>query len=158
MRLAILLICCTVGLGQTSTAPPPDQKPKAPDYGLSIGANGKPLGAVDILSDTQGVDFGPYIKGLVENVRKNWLRLIPESAATKKGKLAIEFAITKDGQIADMRLVASSGDTQLDRPAWGSITACNPFKPLPEKFTGPYLALPVRFYYNPDKSDLKTRS
>ena len=100
------------------------------------------------------MDFGPYLKGLLQNVRDNWYRLIPESATTKKGKLAIEFAITKDGKLADMRLVATSGDTQLDRAAWGGITACDPFKPLPEKFTGPSLSLRMRFYYNPDKSDM----
>lgn len=154
MRLAILLICCTAALGQTSTTTPSDQKPKAPDYGLGVGAKGKQLGGFDILSDTQGVDFGPYLKGVLKEVRKNWYRLIPESAATKRGKLAIEFAITKDGKIADMRLVATSDDTQLDRAAWGSIRTCNPFKPLPEKFTGPYLAVRMRFYYNPDKSDM----
>jgi TonB family protein len=73
----------------------------------------------------------------------------------KKGKLAIEFAITKDGQVADMRLVSSSGDVALDRPAWGSITASNPFPPLPSQFNGPYLSLRFRFYYNPDKADLQ---
>jgi TonB family protein len=83
--------------------------------------------------------------------------LIPDSAQSKKGKLAIEFAITKDGKLADMRLVATSGDTILDRAAWGSITASNPFPPLPSEFTGPYLALRVRFYYNPDKSDLRVK-
>lgn len=158
MRLAILLICCSAALGQTSTAPPSEQKPKAPDYGLGVGTRGKERGTADILSDTQGVDFGPYLKGLLKNVRKNWYHLIPQSPATKKGKLAIEFAITKDGKLADMRLVASSGDEVLDRAAWGSITASNPFKPLPEKFTGPYLALRVRFYYNPDKSEMQSGS
>ncbi|HKV94227.1 MAG TPA: TonB family protein [Candidatus Angelobacter sp.] len=121
---------------------------------LGVGTVGKQFGSLDILSDTRGVDFGPYLTGVLENVRKNWYRLIPESAATKKGKLAIEFAITKDGQVADMRLVASSGDVALDRPAWGSITASRPFKPLPDKFTGQYLALRFRFFYNPAKSDL----
>ena len=153
MRLAILLICCTAALGQTSTAPPSEQKPKAPDYGLAVGTRGKQFTALDILSNTQGVDFGPYLRGLLENVRNNWYRLIPESAATKKAKLAIEFAITKDGKLADMRLVAASGDTQLDHASWGSITACGPFKPLPEKFTGPYLSLRMRFYYNRQKRD-----
>ena len=153
MRLAILLICCAVALGQDSgkTASEPGQKSETQDYGLGVGARGKQKGGVDILSDTQGVDFGPYLKGVVKNVRKNWYHLIPADAETKKGKLAIEFAITKEGQVADMRLVASSGDPTLDRPAWGSITASNPFKPLPDKFTGRYLALRMRFYYNPDK-------
>lgn len=125
------------------------------DFGLGTGAHGRQLGALDILSDTQGVDFGPYLQRILQDVRENWYHLIPESAEMKKGKLAIEFAITKDGKVADMRLVASSGDTALDRPAWGSITASNPFPPLPSDFTGPYLALRFRFYYNPDKADLQ---
>jgi TonB family protein len=125
------------------------------DFGLGNGARGRQLGALDILSDTQGVDFGPYLQRILEDVRENWYNLIPESASMKKGKLAIEFAITKDGKVADMRLVAPSGDVALDRPAWGAITASNPFPPLPSDFTGPYLALRFRFYYNPDKTDLQ---
>lgn len=125
------------------------------DFGLGNGAKGRQLGALDILSDTQGVDFGPYLQRILEDVRENWYNLIPESASMKKGKLAIEFAITKDGKVADMRLVAPSGDVALDRPAWGAITASNPFPPLPSDFTGPYLALRFRFYYNPDKTDLQ---
>lgn len=125
------------------------------DFGLGTGAHGRQLGALDILSDTQGVDFGPYLQRILQDVRENWYHLIPESVEMKKGKLAIEFAITRDGKVADMKLVATSGDVALDRPAWGSITASNPFPPLPRDFTGPYLALRFRFYYNPDKADLQ---
>jgi len=124
------------------------------DFGLGTGARGRQLGALDILSDTQGVDFGPYLQRILQDVRQNWYLLIPQSAELKKGKLAIEFAITKDGQVAGMRLVASSGDVSLDRPAWGSITNSNPFPPLPSEFGGQYLALRFRFYYNPSKEDL----
>jgi TonB family protein len=125
------------------------------DFGLGTGAHGRQLGALDILSDTQGVDFGPYLQRILQDVRDNWYRLIPESAAMKKGKLSIEFAITKDGQVAGMKLVATSGDTALDRAAWGGITASNPFPPLPSDFGGQFLALRFRFYYNPDKADLE---
>lgn len=125
------------------------------DFGLGSGVKGRPQGALDILSDTQGVDFGPYLARIVQDVKENWYHLIPESAEMKKGKLAIEFAITKDGKIADMKLIVGSGDVALDRPAWGAITASNPFPPLPTEFTGPFLALRFRFYYNPDKTDLQ---
>jgi len=118
------------------------------DFGLGTGAHGRQMGALEILSDTQGVDFGPYLQRILQEVKENWYRLIPESAEMKKGKLAIEFAITKNGQVADMRLVVSSGDVALDRPAWGSITGSNPFPPLPSEFTGQYLTLRFRFYYN----------
>jgi TonB family protein len=125
------------------------------DFGLGTGARGRPLGALEVLSDTQGVDFGPYLQRVLQEVREHWYELIPESAQMKHGKLAIEFAITKDGQVAGMKLVAGSGDTALDRAAWGGIAGSNPFPPLPSDFGGPYLALRFRFYYNPEKGELE---
>jgi TonB family protein len=113
------------------------------------------MGALDVLSDTQGVDFGPYLARILQDVKENWYHLIPESAVMKKGRLTIEFAITKDGKVAGMKRVESSGDDALDRAAWGGITASNPFPPLPRDFGGQYLALRFRFYYNPDKSELE---
>ena len=125
------------------------------DFGLGTGAHGRQLGNLEVLSDTQGVDFGPYLQRILQEVREHWYQAIPESAEMKKGKLQIEFAITKDGKVADMRLTAGSGDVALDRAAWAGISASNPFPPLPTDFTGPYLALRFRFFYNPDKSDLQ---
>ena len=125
------------------------------DFGLGTGAKGRQQGALDILSDTQGVDFGPYLQRILHDVRENWYRAIPESAEMKKGKLQIEFAITRDGKVADMKLTMTSNDNALDRAAWAGITASNPFPPLPSEFTGPYLALRFRFYYNPDLADLQ---
>jgi TonB family protein len=119
----------------------------------------KSLGNLEVLSDTQGVDFGPYLSKVLEAVRKNWYVLIPSEARRpkmKSGKLAIEFAILPDGKVVGMRLASPSGNVALDRAAWGGITASNPFAPLPAEFTGPYLALRFRFYYNPQKGDLDT--
>jgi len=54
-----------------------------------------------------------------------------------------------------MKLVATSGDIPLDRAAWAGITASDPFPALPSEFTGEYLALRFRFYYNPTKDELQ---
>jgi TonB family protein len=129
------------------------------EYGLGVGR--KPtaaMGPLDVLTDTMGVDFGPYLQRVLHDVRVNWYNLIPESARApimKKGKVSIEFAIMKDGTVEGMRLVSTSGDVALDRGAWGGITASNPFPPLPSEFGGQYLALRFHFLYNPDKSDLQ---
>jgi TonB family protein len=130
------------------------------DYGTGIGGRQPTarMGPMDVLSDTMGVDFGPYLQRVLHDVKMNWYNLIPEVARAplmKKGKLSIEFAITKNGQVAGMKLVSSSGDVALDRGAWGGITASNPFPPLPSEFGGQYLALRFTFFYNPDKSDLE---
>ena len=125
------------------------------DYGVGPGGSARTLGNLEVLSDTQGVDFGPYLSRVLDAVRRNWYILIPEEARAplmKRGKLAIEFVILPDGKIAGMKLVAPSGDVALDRAAWGGITGSNPFAPLPGEFHGPYLALRFRFYYNPQKA------
>src|SRR5579872_191256 len=128
------------------------------DFGLGQGTRGRAVGALDVLSDTMGVDFGPYLQRVLHDVKMNWYNLIPEAARApimKKGKVSIEFAILKDGRVAQMKLVSTSGDTALDRGAWGGITASNPFPPLPNEFGGQYLALRFHFYYNPDRADLQ---
>jgi TonB family protein len=128
------------------------------DYGAGPGGRARTLGNLEVLSDTQGVDFGPYLSRVVDAVRRNWYTLIPEAARApllKRGKVAIEFAILPDGRVAGMKLTGESGDVSLDRAAWGGITASNPFAPLPAEYHAPYLALRFRFYYNPQKGDIE---
>jgi TonB family protein len=129
------------------------------EFGLGQGRKAtKAVGQLDVLSDTMGVDFGPYLQRVLHDVKENWYRIIPESARAplmKKGKVSIEFAITKDGRVAGLQYVSSSGDVALDRAAYGGITASNPFPPLPAKFSGKYLALRFHFFYNPDSADLQ---
>ena len=128
------------------------------DFGLGQGRQPAAVGALDILSDTRGVDFGPYLKHVVDEVRRNWYNIIPESARAplmKKGKVSIQFFIMKNGTVRGMALVSTSGDTALDRGAWGGITASNPFPPLPPEFGGENLELRFHFFYNPDRSDLQ---
>ena len=128
------------------------------DFGLGQGGKGASVqGGLEVLSDTMGVDFGPYLQRVLHDVKQNWFLLIPESARApimKKGKVGIEFAILKNGSVAGMKLVSSSGDVALDRGAWGGITNSNPFPPLPKEFGGQYLALRFGFYYNPDKGEI----
>jgi TonB family protein len=102
-----------------------------------------------ILSDTRGVDFGPYLARIVYIVRRNWYAVIPESARLgEKGRVGIVFEILKDGSVPQLRLVASSGSDPLDRAALAGIRASIPFPPLPEEFTGNHLVLQFIFLYN----------
>ncbi len=102
----------------------------------------------EILSDTMGVDFGPYLEIIKREVKKNWYSLIPESVLFKKGEVSIQFSILKNGQVAGLHYVTGSGDVSLDRAAYGGITASDPFPPLPTEFTGPNLTLRFDFFYN----------
>jgi hypothetical protein len=56
------------------------------------------MGPIEVLTDTMGVDFGPYLQRVVHDIRINWYNLIPKSAHApmmKKGRVTIEFAFSK---------------------------------------------------------------
>src|SRR5271169_4630204 len=75
-------------------------------------------GNVEVLSDTQGVNFGPYLSEVVKSVRMNWYKLLPEEArppVLKQGKVSIELAILPAGTVRNMVIVSPSGDVWLDR-------------------------------------------
>jgi TonB family protein len=153
IAIAVLLSCYGVFLFPQTNSPPTEHKPEPPP---AISSNENPL---EILTDTMGVDFVPYLKHVLREIKQNWYNLIPEEAQVpllKKGKVTIEFAILKDGKVAGMKLLRSSGDAALDRGAWGSITSSSPLPPLPSEFGGQYLGLRFSFAYNPDKGDLPT--
>jgi TonB family protein len=129
------------------------------DYGLNRGQSGaKALDQAEILTDTMGVDFGPYLARITQVVRGNWMTALPPSVfppILKQGKLSIEFIILKDGKVSGMTLHTTSGDVALDRAAWASITASNPFPPLPKEFPGQILGLRFYYFYNLDKIDFQ---
>jgi len=128
----------------------------AGQYGGDMGANAPAQhpgeqGRVDILSDTMGVDFGPYMQRVIFDTKRAWYPIIPEAAQPpllKQGVVAIRFKIMPDGSVKEMKLEGPSGDVSLDRAAWGGITGASPYPPLPKEFKGPFLELRFYFLYN----------
>src|ERR1039458_8008520 len=152
VTLVVLVVFLAAGL---CAQRPPDGKPSSAtaDGPKNPGTTGA-LGNIEVLSDTQGVDFRPYLSRVVDAVGLNWHTLIPAQARApelKSGTVSIAFNILRDGHIDGMKLTHMSGDVGLDRAAWGGITASVPFAPLPEQYTGPFLSLRFNFHYNPKK-------
>jgi TonB family protein len=122
---------------------------QAPGGGLA-GHPGAGTGQPDILSDTQGVDFSNWLARWHYVTQRTWDPLIPDEVnppILKSGVVAIRFKVLPNGQVIDMQLDGRSGDTGLDRAAWGAITGSS-YPPLPREFHGPYLELRAYFLYN----------
>ena len=116
------------------------------------------MGDFQVLTDTLGVDFGPYWARLRRTVQDHWDPLIPEVAkppVMKQGRVVIEFAILKNGGITGMKLISSSGDVALDRAAIGALTYADPLPVLPTGFTGDFVLVRAAFYYNPDRKEFE---
>lgn len=113
--------------------------------------HGGQVGLPDVLSNTLGVDFGPYLQRVIYDTKRAWYPIIPEAARpplNKQGRVAIRFKILPDGSVKEMHLDGPSGDVSLDRAAWGGITGASPYPSLPKNFKGPYLELRFYFLYN----------
>ena len=124
----------------------------------SVGIRGSNRGTgvgsgAEILSDTQGVNFQPYLQRIIRLIYAQWIPLLPEEARpplNKRGTSQIRFTINPDGTIAAMHLDGSSHDVALDKAAWGSITGVGQFPPLPKQFHGPNLELRIHYLVNQD--------
>jgi hypothetical protein len=126
--------------------------------GTIPGGRGLPMhpgagsGGIQVLSDTEGVDFTSWLQRWHYETERTWDPLIPDEVnppILKSGMVAIRFKVLPNGRIMDgsMQLDGRSGDTALDRAAWGALTGSN-YPPLPRDFHGPYLELRAYFLYN----------
>jgi outer membrane biosynthesis protein TonB len=122
--------------------------PSNPGMAMHPGAGG----GVQVLSDTQGVDFNGWLRRWYFETEHTWDPLIPDEVNApilKQGQCQIRFKVLPNGRIMEgsMVLEGRSGDTALDRAAWGALTGSN-YPPLPREFHGPYLELRAIFMYN----------
>jgi TonB family protein len=122
------------------------------NYGSGPSASNKGVGSgMQILTDTQGVDFDPYMLRLKYIIEHAWQPLIPESVyppLNKQGVVGIRFTIDKSGKLAGITLQTPSGDVALDKAAWGAIIGPQPFPPLPKEFPGKNIEIQGGFFYN----------
>lgn len=109
-------------------------------------------GGLQILSNTQGVDFSSWLAAWHYETERTWDPLIPDEVnppILKSGQVIIRFKVLPNGRLMDGSLVLEgrSGDVALDRAAWGALTGSN-YPPLPRAFHGPYIELRAWFLYN----------
>jgi len=124
--------------------------------GLGSGLNlppspGRAASALELLSDTKGVDFRPYLIQVLASVRRNWFAVYPESARMGlRGKVEAQFIIARDGSIPKLVIVLHSVPA-LERAAVAGIDASHPFPPFPSEFSGDRIVLKLTFSYNMPK-------
>ena len=110
---------------------------------------GRPGSTLELLSDPKGVDFRPYLVQVLASVRRNWYAVMPESARLgARGRVVVQFIIGRTGQVPKLVIAVPSGFDALDRAAVASISASNPFPPLPAEFSGGEIRLQLVFSYN----------
>ena len=96
--------------------------------------------------DTKGVEFGPWIRRFVAQIRRNWF--VPQAAMTLRGHVVITFYVHKDGRLTDLQIIRPSGVDGFNNSAFGALASSNPTYPLPPEYPDDRAFFTVTFYFN----------
>ena len=98
--------------------------------------------------DSKGVEFGPWLRRFVAQIRRNWF--IPYAAMTMKGHVVVTFFVHKDGRITELKVVRPSSIDAFTNSAFNALAASNPTVPLPPEYPDDRAFFTVTFYFNED--------
>lgn len=96
--------------------------------------------------DTKGVEFGPWIRRFISQVRRNWF--VPMAAMTMRGRVVITFYVHRNGMISDVTVIRPSEIESFNTAAVNALLASNPTAPLPPEYPDDKAHFTVTFYYN----------
>ena len=96
--------------------------------------------------DTKGVEFGPWIRRFVAQVRRNWF--VPMAAMTMRGHVVLTFNVHRNGALTDVQVIQPSSIESFNVAAMNALLASNPTEPLPPEYPADKAFFTVTFYYN----------
>jgi TonB family protein len=96
--------------------------------------------------DSKGVEFGPWLRRFVAQVKRNWF--VPMAAMSLKGRVVITFNVHKDGTISDLQVLQPSDVSAFNQAAFNALRSSNPTMALPPEYPADKAFFTVTFYYN----------
>ena len=117
----------------------------------NLGGSGDSQGLIQF--DSKGVDFGPWLRRFVAQVKRNWF--VPQAAMIMKGHVVITFNIHRDGAITDIEVKKPSSIESFNLAAVNALMSSNPTQPLPPEYPSDSAFFTVTFLYNEDPDDFR---
>jgi TonB family protein len=114
--------------------------------GLARPENQSAASPPSIQFDSKGVEFGPWLRRFVAQIRRNWF--IPQSAMLQKGHVVVTFYVGKDGRITELKVLRPSAIELFNNSSFGALASSNPTHPLPPEYPNDRAFFTVTFYYN----------
>lgn len=96
--------------------------------------------------DTKGVEFGPWIRRFIAQVKRNWF--VPYAAMSLKGHVVITFNVHKNGALTELSVIGPSSVDSFNNAAFNALASSNPTEPLPTEYPSDQAFFTVTFYYN----------
>jgi len=96
--------------------------------------------------DSKGVDFGPWLRRFIAQIRRNWF--VPYAAMSLRGHVVLSFKVHRDGSITELQINQPSAIDAFTKSAFNAIKLTNPTVPLPLEFPDENAPFIVSFYFN----------
>jgi TonB family protein len=96
--------------------------------------------------DSKGVEFGPWIRRFVAQVKRYWF--VPMAAMSLKGHVVITFNVHRNGALTDLTVVGPSSIDAFNNAAFNALVRTNPTQPLPDAYPDDKAFFTVTFFYN----------
>ena len=94
--------------------------------------------------DSKGVEFGPWIRRFLLQLKRNWLA----PPITMQGCSSIQFYVHRDGRISDIKVVRPSSIDPFNTSAHAALQRTSPTLPLPTEYPDDRILFTVTFIYN----------
>ena len=96
--------------------------------------------------DSKGIDFGPWLRRFVAQVKRNWY--VPQGAWLQSGRVVIQFYVHRDGRITELKVVKPSTIDPYNTSAFNALRMTSPTLPLPEDYPDDKAFFTVTFNYD----------
>jgi protein TonB len=145
-------------LEDNAPPPPPNAvpyggggSPNVPYTQFTLGSGGGTAAGMGMTGQGGGGgDFGGrfswYVDAVRNRVSSNWLQSTVDPSIRFAPRAVVTFDILRNGSIANIQILQSSGNQSVDNSAVRAISGSNPVNPLPGEYSGSKVS--VQFWFD----------
>jgi TonB family protein len=100
----------------------------------------------EIQFDSKGVEFGPWLRRFVAQIRRNWF--VPYAIWSMHGHVVLTFNVQEGGALTDLTILQPSHVEAFNNSAYNALLSSNPTQPLPPEYPDDHAFFTVIFYFN----------
>jgi len=98
--------------------------------------------------DSKGVEFGPWIRRFVAQIRRNWFVPYAIMSRSLHGNVVLTFYVHRDGSISELTITKPAEVDAFTNSAFNALSTSNPTQPLPPEYPDDRAFFTVTFFFN----------
>jgi TonB family protein len=100
----------------------------------------------DIQFDSKGVEFGPWLRRFIAQIKRNWY--VPQNAMLMSGKVVIQFYVSREGRLTELKIVGPSQFEAYNISSFNALKNSNPTMALPPEYPDDRAFFTITFHYD----------